>query len=991
MSSAPDPSEPGQSAPDPSDAGEGGEPFGPEPGHAGTASGQPPRYERQGLLGKGGMGRVYAAHDSRLRRQVALKVAATPELAGRLAREAWITAQLEHPGIVAVYDAGETDGQAWYTMRLIRGRTLRDRISACAHPNGREALPARLSLLPHFHAACQAVAFAHSMGIVHRDLKPANIMVGEFGETQVADWGLARPVDEALPDWQRIVSNAGTEGVAGTPRYMSPEQARGEPAGFASDVFCLGAALHELLSGDAPPEAAGVPPDPESLPADVPRELVAIVRHSLRAEASERYPTGAELADDLGRWLEGRRVLAHEYEPIELLARLVRAWRAPLVVAGLALIGLTVVVTLAVDRNARERAAAEASLALALTQQALAALREERLPEAHVLAAHSLELGPSPEARGVLAATAHTNAELVWRMALPGICQHGGVVAPDASMLACHADGKLEVWGIDPLVRRVSLDFQVVEAPVWVGDRLLVATPDDLVWIDARSSDAGGAIVATTPGAAWRPLGAGDVAFATRGPEGRFLTADGHALGFPICTATRATTLVTGGHLVVGCDDGVLRSYDQGGAQVLALPLGDRPGWSSVGQFSTGLLVGWLDGGVQVLTLPDGQWGPRLPGSTRSVRELQPVPGTSLVLALGDVGGPRIWNTEVDAWVGSLPARASRIFPGPEVAQVLLLGDTLQLWQIAATPRPAAFQFTSGLSQAVFSPSGEALAVALGDGDVVERRLSDGRELRRWRWTDGVAKCVAYAADGLLVAAAMGAGGQVLGPGNELRPVDSAQKLRRAGRLADGSVWALSYADEALLIHADDGAVRLQSTGPGVFDGSSSPDGGTAAIVDSRGGVWVLGAGSRGAGGATAAWREVGRVPDAVAVDVGDGGSPLVIALRREVCIDALCTDIADDVIDVAWSGAQIAVATSAGDVWLLSGATGEVRAVLPGHTGRVSSVEFAPDGQSLVSGGWDGTARIWDLRELDMPAAELIARSERVWGLGVEEAMRGL
>ncbi len=95
---------------------------------------QGPRYAREGLLGQGGMGRVYAARDNLLRRQVALKVSATPELAGRLAREAWITAQLEHPGIVAVYDAGETDGQIWYTMRLIRGRTLRERLGECADP-----------------------------------------------------------------------------------------------------------------------------------------------------------------------------------------------------------------------------------------------------------------------------------------------------------------------------------------------------------------------------------------------------------------------------------------------------------------------------------------------------------------------------------------------------------------------------------------------------------------------------------------------------------------------------------------------------------------------------------------------------------------------------------------------------------------------------------------------------------------------------------------
>jgi WD40 repeat protein len=307
-------------------------------------------------------------------------------------------------------------------------------------------------------------------------------------------------------------------------------------------------------------------------------------------------------------------------------------------------------------------------------------------------------------------------------------------------------------------------------------------------------------------------------------------------------------------------------------------------------------------------------------------------------------------------------------------------------------------QFSSGLSQAVFSPSGEALAVALGSGDVVERRLSDGRELRRWHWADGVAKCVTYSRDDRLFGAAMGAAGQLLGPAGQVRTIESPHKLRRAGRHADGRLWALTYTDETLLIHPEDGAVDSLMAGPVPFDGSSSPDTGTAAILDARGGVWALelppsGEGPRPNEPAVAAtWREVRRVPDAVAVDVGNGGGPIVVAVRRSVCVDAEhCADIADDIVDVAWSGKHLAVATAAGDVWLLSSERLEVKAVLPGHTGRVSSVEFSPDGQSLVSAGWDGTARIWDLRELDVAAETLIARSERVWGLGLEEAMRGL
>jgi serine/threonine protein kinase len=146
------------------------------------------------------------------------------------------------------------DGQLFYTMRLVRGETLAEALSS------RQGLRVRLGLLRHFQDVCQALAYAHAQGIVHRDLKPANVMVGAFGETQVVDWGLARvvdrspradrdPVTEVLPE---LSTQTAAGAVVGTPAYMSPEQARGQSADRRSDVWSLGAMLHELVSGSPP-------------------------------------------------------------------------------------------------------------------------------------------------------------------------------------------------------------------------------------------------------------------------------------------------------------------------------------------------------------------------------------------------------------------------------------------------------------------------------------------------------------------------------------------------------------------------------------------------------------------------------------------------------------------------------------------------------------------------------------------------------------------
>ncbi len=257
----------------------------------------PERYDLEELIGQGGMGEVWRAHDRLLDRKVAVKVLsaalADPGFATRLEREARIIARLEHPGIVAVHDVGSLpDGRAYYVMRLVPGRRL-DAYATPERPLG--------ELLRTFDRIVEAVAYAHAHGILHLDLKPSNVMLGPFGEVLVMDWGVARVQGAAWLD-----EAAGTAGVIGTPGFMAPEQAAGALVDERSDVFGLGAVLGALL---------------ERRP-DAPRAVAAIVRRATAPDPAGRYPTAAALGDDVRAFLDGLPVSAYRAGPLERLGQL---------------------------------------------------------------------------------------------------------------------------------------------------------------------------------------------------------------------------------------------------------------------------------------------------------------------------------------------------------------------------------------------------------------------------------------------------------------------------------------------------------------------------------------------------------------------------------------------------------------------------------------------------------------------------------------------
>jgi len=381
------------------------------PGAAVVPNVQPPtipaeaRYSHDKEIARGGMGRVIEATDSVLGRTVALKevLSLDTETVRRFQRETRITARLEHPAIVPVHDAGiGPSGAPFYVMRKIGGRALEDLVAKA------DTVEKRLALVPHIVAASNAVAHAHERGIVHRDIKPANILCGDLGETIVIDWGLAKAIGEAedaqdpkarvlddSEDDPSIKTRAGI--VFGTPGFMAPEQLRGRPVDERCDVYALGATLYHLLARRPPHHhknadvmmraAVDGPPIPilEHVPT-LPPELAAIVEKALAHDATKRYQTARELAEDLQKFLTGKLVGAHQYTAREKLVRWVKQNRAAVTVAGVALVTLVAGVAFYIVRVSNERDRADAAARIAITERRKAdAQRDEVVKKAREL------------------------------------------------------------------------------------------------------------------------------------------------------------------------------------------------------------------------------------------------------------------------------------------------------------------------------------------------------------------------------------------------------------------------------------------------------------------------------------------------------------------------------------------------------------------------------------------------------------------------------
>lgn len=376
------------------------------------------KYVITGEVARGGMGAILKAADRDVRREVAMKVLLrddSPRARERFVEEAQITGQLEHPNIVPVHDLGvDSSGRLFFTMKLVRGQSLAQVLQALRQPggSGSETPPFTLQqLLRRYLMVLNAVAFAHDRDVVHRDLKPSNIMLGDFGEVLVMDWGLAKVIRGERQE-ARFVGQTTTAALArhtapldlgrqdrgtraadekfatmiealrtralgddehvieGTPAYMPPEQARGELDAIdeRSDIYALGAILYEILTLVPPVRVRSLkatlqdvvagrilPPGERAPDRAIPSELEAIAMKALARRKEDRYQQVVDLRRDIDLFLEGRSVSAKEDSPFEAVVKLVR--RNAQVVLSIAVAAVIVILVTALSFRAvlRER------------------------------------------------------------------------------------------------------------------------------------------------------------------------------------------------------------------------------------------------------------------------------------------------------------------------------------------------------------------------------------------------------------------------------------------------------------------------------------------------------------------------------------------------------------------------------------------------------------------------------------------------------------
>jgi len=677
---------------------------------------------------------------------------------------------------VPVYEVGRwPDGEPFYAMKLVEGRTLTEIIARAKTP------AERMGLLPHAIAVADALAYAHSEHVIHRDLKPSNVLVGSYGETVVIDWGLAR--NTATGQEVGALSNPsidlGTDtivgAVIGTPSYMPPEQALGAPLDEGADVYAIGALMYQMISGARPyadaTTAAEIvervkvgPPYPlAKLAPDAPAELVAIVDKAMARSLAARYRTAEVLAEDLRRFQTGKLVGAHHYTAWQLVRRWIGQHRAILATAVAALLALAVVGVISVRRIATERDEAEQQRGLAqraaqLAVERYAASLEELARQASLAGAPERALailaGASPDHRtaaaGILAGQARAAfSDLLGVAPAQAKSTLAATISRDGKLLVITSgEGKLVAWDVEHGVQR------------WTGEGVMVElAPDDQTLLVAHGADV--QLLASADGAqraswplgedvtvlSWSPAGdrfavggaAGAVAIGTAG--GALVRSDRHA------QHVRVVAWGPDGRLATTADDGGLIVHG-GGRPPQHLVDTKVALWSAAWLDPTHVVAGGADHVARVWNLATGAVERRL---DHGVDIYGLVAGAGWVATFGDSALLKVWPLD-GAPVRELVGHRLALNNGVVVGDALVTSDEtgqVIVWDPQTGERLRVLP-EEGLLDGLVSRNG--LLVTFGELRTRVWRLDPGAIVRRARGHTARVRDLAFTGDALWTA-----------------------------------------------------------------------------------------------------------------------------------------------------------------------------------------------------------------------------------------------
>lgn len=1005
-----------------------------DPGGPGEQA-EPEVHDRRGshyteltTIGEGGMGIVLAVHDERLDRRLALKRARRPRrgLETRLEREIATLADLQHPSIVPLFDAGvDASGRPWYTMPELQGHTLERRLEDGS------TLDERMRLLRPMLAACYAVAHAHERGVIHRDLKPANIFLGENGQTYVLDWGLAGRLDEPEPptepggdppsgpvDDPESVALTRAGQVMGTPGYMGPEQHRGELAGTPADVFALGVILYAIAYGRRPTLDAGVLDERAfSAGADpLAPDFLAIVRRCLDPEPRRRYPHAGALATELERFLDGRRVHAHAYTSGELLRRFIAANRVVLTLGVASLAVLLAVGWTSVQRIRRENAStraarAEAQRALVeaddrlhqlLTSQAIAAVRLGAFPEAERLALEALALRDSPLARGVLATAATTPAKRELGERLP-VCEVAELF-PGAERFGCRRSGDLQIFepgSAEPVAALPGTpEFRILD------DHHLLALTDgaarvfDLDDLDTSEPIGSGGVYTTAnvPGTT-EAIGVqanlllrwDDRAGSRETVHDAQIACAGEPLAHQLVAAREDST-----QFWALCTNGAVEriAIGEDSTPSAATTPAMVPGAIAIAVGRERLFVATLAGEIRVLDRATLDPITTLSTSLGRLRSLAIAPLDDRLAVRDDFGRVEILDVHDAGRRLRLPGHGTQAMRFDSAGRLVLARRRWEIWTLPATLPIRVRRGQHGLSSVAMSADGRWLATADGGGFVSLWDADSGAPVWVQRWQERVAKDCAFSADSRRLACVTMDGPRIWRvPSAEPEPTPP-QTLhvpaRRVGWLAD-QVWMLPYA-RPVRRFVDGQLLELDGTEGNWRDLGVAPDGTALVRLDMRTGQIVRD--SLGPSGPRS--EAIATRPRAIAVDLGPAGEVAIAGPgstleviepdgEQRFVVEAPAEQRLLDV-EVSPDGGLLAAGTLGGEI-VVYDAEGTLRARLTGHESRVVKLAFASDGSHLLSASWDSTVRRWTLAPILAP---LDALEDSGWPITLDDAVDG-